>query len=438
MTTHTDIASRIAGARVPSGWTVRLAPRRWFERVSIAALVIVGLHAANVASTVDGPYHAAAAGAAWLAVAVCLGLVWAFLATGRLGRTLINCCIGIGALVVCLGVDGPHAAMNGISRTDVSGLASGLAGITLLALGSWFALRGRRRRTQLLAIPAILVTLQWVVVPAFNVGLVTNAPRPAIQPASSLGYPGARDVSFRASDGVPLSAWFIPRPSGAVVIVMHGSHGTRKSELPYVRLLVDNGFGVLAVDARGHGESGGETNALGWYGDRDVAGAVRFLRQAGIEPGRIGGLGLSMGAEELLRAQANGIPLAAVVADGAGASTAGDTSLESSGWDAPIFDSVSWLTYRGVELRSGEQAPPALKDIIHRIPSPVLLIASNAPNERLIDQQFRRQIGRGASLWYVGDAAHTQALATHPAGYRNRVLGFLEHGLNARASAATQ
>jgi hypothetical protein len=399
--------------------------------------MIVGFHVANVALTVDGPYQAAAAGTALLAVAVCLGLVWALLASGRLGGALIDCGVGLAALVVFLGVDGPHAAMNGISRTDVTGVASGLAGITLLAVGSWFALRGRRRWVQLLAIPATLVIFQWVMVPAFNVGIITNAPQPAIQPASSLGYPGARDVSFRASDGVPLSAWFIPGTAGAVVIVMHGSHGTRDSELPYVRLLANNGFGVLAVDARGHGESGGETNALGWYGDRDVAGAVRFLHHAGIQPGRIGGLGLSMGAEELLRAQANGVPLAAVVADGAGASTPGDTSLEPRGWDAPIFDSVSWLTYRGVELRSGEQTPPALNDIVHRISSPVLLIASSAPNERVIDEQFRRQIGRRASLWYVRHAGHTQAFATHPAGYRNRVLGFFEHQLDAGSSAAT-
>jgi uncharacterized protein len=135
---------------------------------------------------------------------------------------------------------------------------------------------------------------------------------------------------------------------------MHGSHGTRTSELPYLRFLAQRGYAVLAVDARGDGESGGKPNALGWYGDRDVAGAYRFLsHQPGVDPHRIAGLGLSMGAEELLRAAARGVPLHAVAADGAGASTSADAALNPQGANAPIFEAVSWLTHRGVELLSG-------------------------------------------------------------------------------------
>jgi dienelactone hydrolase len=159
------------------------------------------------------------------------------------------------------------------------------------------------------------------IVPAFSVGVI-------IPPATTLGYPGAREVTFTTPDGVRLAAWYVPGHNGAGVILMHGSHGDRTSELPYLRFLAEAGYTVLAVDARGHGESGGETNALGWHGDRDVAGAFRFLtHQSGIDPHRIAGLGLSMGAEELLRAAAGGVPLAAVVADGAGASTSTDSDI---------------------------------------------------------------------------------------------------------------
>jgi len=404
--------------------TVRLPDLTGLERATLGSLVVIAVHAANTAA------GAAAFGAGVLALAGLAGLGRLFLVSGRAGRIVIAGGAGLGALVMCLAVDGPHAAMNGIGRTDATGVASGLAGIVLLVVAFRLAFAGRRRRYQLLAIPAVLVMAQWVAVPAFNVGVITNAPRAAVRPASSLGYADARDVSFRASDGVPLAAWFIPGSSGAAVIVMHGSHGTRESELPYVRLLAEAGYGVLAVDARGHGESGGRTNALGWLGDRDVAGAVAFLRrQAGVDPARIAGLGLSMGAEELLRAAANGVPLAAVVADGAGASTAGDASTQPSGVTAPVADSVSWLTYRGVELLSGAGAPAPLKDIVQRVSSPVMLIASNAPDERRIDQRFRRVIGTSASMWYVPDAGHTQAFEVHRAAYRARVLGFLGRAL---------
>jgi pimeloyl-ACP methyl ester carboxylesterase len=106
------------------------------------------------------------------------------------------------------------------------------------------------------------------------------------------------------------------------VILLHGSHGTRSDTLGHLRMLIGAGYGVLAFDARGHGQSAGQTNALGWTGARDIAGAVRFLdRQSGVDPRRIAALGLSMGAEEALRAAATGAPLSAVIADGASAST---------------------------------------------------------------------------------------------------------------------
>ena len=39
------------------------------------------------------------------------------------------------------------------------------------------------------------------------------------------------------------------------------------------------GYGVLLFDARGHGDSDGRAMDFGWYGDRDIAGAVEFVAQ---------------------------------------------------------------------------------------------------------------------------------------------------------------
>jgi fermentation-respiration switch protein FrsA (DUF1100 family) len=214
------------------------------------------------------------------------------------------------------------------------------------------------------------------------------------------------------------------------VILMQGSHGTRADTLAHLRMLAAAGYGVLAFDARGHGQSGGQTNALGWRGSDDVAGAFDFLRrQAGVNPEHIAAAGLSMGGEEALRAAADGIPLAAVIADGAGASTTGDQRLTSG---APLRTSVTWLTMRTTELFSGDSEPAPLRSIVQRITAPVLLIASSARDERTIDQAFRERIGRNATLWYIGDAQHTKALTVHPAAYRARVTSFLAGALRGR------
>jgi peptidoglycan/xylan/chitin deacetylase (PgdA/CDA1 family) len=350
--------------------------------------------------------------------------------TGRAVRVTTAAAVGLAALVLALTTAGPELVMNGPSVIAVGGTLAGVAGVALLVLAYRAATAGRRRRVHLLGAAIVLLALQFIVEPAFYIGLITHAPTPAIRSATTLGYSGARDVAFTTPDGVRLAAWYVPGQNGAAVILMHGSHGTRTSELPYLRFLAQRGYAVLAVDARGDGESGGKPNALGWYGDRDVAGAYRFLsHQPGVDPHRIAGLGLSMGAEELLRAAAQGVPLQAVVADGAGASTSADAALNRRGANAPIFEAVSWLTYRGVELLSGEQEPPGLIDLVHNIRAPVLLIASNAPNEYQLDQRFAREIGGRGRVWHLPDTGHTQADATHPAAYRNRVLAFLATSL---------
>jgi pimeloyl-ACP methyl ester carboxylesterase len=275
----------------------------------------------------------------------------------------------------------------------------------------------------------MFVIAQWVVAPAINAGLATNVPTRSVVGAHTLGIPGARNVSFRARDGVLLAGWYVPSRNGATVILLHGSHGSRMDTLSHLRMLTTFGYGILAYDARGHGRSAGQSNALGWRGTEDVAGAVSFLdRQRGVDSHRIAALGLSMGAEEALRAAASGVPLRAVIADGAGASTLGDSELTEPTL-GPMFVSVTWLTMRGVELISGESEPEPLASAVVRVRVPTLLIASGRGGERTIDSVYRDRIGARSSLWFVPDAGHTEALEKHPRAYAERVTTFLSTAL---------
>jgi alpha-beta hydrolase superfamily lysophospholipase len=321
----------------------------------------------------------------------------------------------------------PHAALAGPSVIDVTGAAAALAGLVCIVLAFCNALGGRSRLTQMaIALPVCALLLQFGVLPVVGAGLATNTRRPSIPSARSLGLAGARDVTFSARDGVRLAGWYAPGRSSSAVLLLHGSHDTRVSTLSHLRMLAGAGYGVLAFDARGHGQSRGETNALGWRGSDDIAGAFAFLaREPGVDAHRISLLGLSMGAEEGLRAAADGVPLAAVIADGAGASTLGDQRLLASGPTEPVFVASTWLGMRVTELLSGDDEPAPLAAIARRIRVPVLLIASSSAGERTLDYDFRRSIGARATLWYVPDARHTRALERHPDRYRARVLAFL-------------
>lgn len=404
------------------------------EPVLSVCLMLVALHLGVVA--LFFPAGATLLVRAVLLLTAMLGvpvvLIWLGSAS-RLRRVLVVGAIGLGATVTGLAMSVPHAVLTGPSHGDFTGILSTVAGVVLVGFAFREALRGRRLVVKLIfGAVGVLVIEQWLIGPAINVGVITNAPRPTVASATTLGYAGARDVSFRASDRVRLAGWYVPGRNGAAVILLHGSHGTRTDTLPHLRMLHSAGYAVLAFDARGHGQSQGETNALGWDGALDIAGAFSFLkRQPGIDPRRIVALGLSMGAEEALRAAATGVPLSAIVADGAGASTLADDQLLPHGL-APVFVSETWLAMRGTELVSGDSEPTGLSQLAGRARVPVLLIASNAGGERTIDQIYRERIGRKASLWYLPDAGHTAGLSAHPAQYTQRVTAFFAQALRGR------
>jgi uncharacterized protein len=208
--------------------------------------------------------------------------------------------------------------------------------------------------------------------------------------------------------------------------VAHGSHDSRQALTSHLRMLVGLGYGVLAFDARGHGESSGDANALGWRGDADVEGAVRFLRGLPeVDQNRVGVFGLSMGGEEALRAAADDHAIAAIVADGAGASTTGDMRATGA---SGLERVVNWLGMRATEALSSDTEPASLTGRVEQVAAPVLLIASNATGELEINREFARRLGGRTRLWHV-DAEHTEGLARHQRAYRARVRAFLAESL---------
>jgi pimeloyl-ACP methyl ester carboxylesterase len=141
------------------------------------------------------------------------------------------------------------------------------------------------------------------------------------------------DVIFRASDGLALRGWFIPRADpepGPVVLFLHGWLWNRLGNkaglvpvpdkdvdfLPATRALHDAGISVLLFDLRNHGESAADPPIT--YGPneaKDYAGAVAFLRRRPeVDPDRIGVLGCSMGANTALYGSRTGERVKALLA----------------------------------------------------------------------------------------------------------------------------
>jgi pimeloyl-ACP methyl ester carboxylesterase len=127
---------------------------------------------------------------------------------------------------------------------------------------------------------------------------------------------GFEPVSLETIDGISLAGWYSPAHNSTAIILLQGAGASREAVRPYAEMLVRHGYGVLALDLRGHGASGGATNRLGWQGTRDVGAAVAFL-ETRPEVDSVGGLGLSLGGEVLLGAASDYPALEAIAADGA-------------------------------------------------------------------------------------------------------------------------
>src|SRR5262245_61258926 len=131
-----------------------------------------------------------------------------------------------------------------------------------------------------------------------------------------------QDVRFPArGDDVRLAGWYMPRAgSRRAVVLVHGKSVNRWIEFGggFLKLAValhTRGFTVLMIDLRAHGESEGERAGFGLNERRDIEGAVDWLKQQGFAPGRVGVLGVSMGASAAIGATADDPDIGALVAD---------------------------------------------------------------------------------------------------------------------------
>ena len=108
-------------------------------------------------------------------------------------------------------------------------------------------------------------------------------------------------IDLITEDGVRLSAWYTPPKNGAVILLAHG-YGNKRPEWVYA-LLARKKYGVLAWDARAHGESDGDISTIGYLEVLDVKAALDYvLAQPGVE--HVGAWGGSMGGATIIRAAA--------------------------------------------------------------------------------------------------------------------------------------
>ena len=428
--TATVTAPRPAAAPPSRRGRARLA--RLERPLLLAGLALVALHLLDLAFS--GPDTTAAGVLAIVAVPVAWALAQPHVT--RATRLLLAVPVGLVALGFGVVSHGLHVVNSGPAWTDVTGVGMIAGGLCLAASGLTAVAAPRRapRRTGLgwraahgvgwlVAAPFVAVL---AVLPFATTLMTTHAPRWAIQ-ETSLGIPH-QEVTIEA-DGRALAAWYVPSRNRTAVLLSHGSGGSRERVAAHVRMLARHGYGVLALDNPGNGESQGHSNGLGYNAQPALDAALRWLaRRPEVDPRRIAGFGSSLGAEVLLEAAASDPRLRAVVADGP-TRPMDAQRIADPGLPGRIFVGVWLQAVRGV---SGMREAPSLNGIMPRIaPRPVLLIAGGAGggDEIPANRAYRDAGGPTTQLWELPDTGHTAGLRTHPAEYERRTTAFLDRAL---------
>jgi alpha/beta superfamily hydrolase len=322
-----------------------------------------------------------------------------------------------------------HVATAGAERSDYTGVLASISGLALVGLGvaiPWLhrgegdAGRLRRWVNRGVAVVAAAVLAQFFVLPV-GVGMVQThmyrrevapPPRPAFQP-----------VTFDSTDGLRLSGWYVPSQNRAAVVVVNSAGGIRNGSMEHAELLAEHGYGVLLYDARGSGESEGSPNGWGWGWEHDVAGAVDFLRdQPDVDADRLGGLGLSTGADVLIEAAATRHDLRVVVADGATAMSFAD---RGPGVLAAAF---SWPMITAGEVFSGTSQDQPLTELAAQVsPTALLLIATGSiPMELYANERYAAAAREPVELWKLPEVGHTNAIEEVADEYERRVIDHLD------------
>jgi hypothetical protein len=241
------------------------------------------------------------------------------------------------------------------------------------------------------------------------------------------------DFVVKAPDGAILRGWKVraENPNGSWVLLFHGVSDNRIGVVGQSEFLLQNGYCVVMMDARSHGESGGDIATYGWLERKDTSVVIDAL-EASEKPQHLFALGESMGAGISLQSAGADPRIEAVVAE------ASFANLQEAAYDyaglrqypwlgKTLFAPGAWLmVYRGAKLAGFPALEVSPEKSVAGRAFPVLIICDGEDHAlpcRHSEIIFRAARGE-KEFWRVPKAYHTAALGYEPDEFRNRVLGF--------------
>lgn len=309
-----------------------------------------------------------------------------------------------------------------------------------------------RRWRSIVAVLLALATVITMGYAAFGISIATRVAPMARMPLA--GTPASfglqyKDVTFPSrGDGLQLKGWLIPGvlldghlTTERTIILIHGNTTNRADPNAWLLRLTSDlahrGFAVLAFDLRGAGESPDAPRSLGILEQRDILGAVDFLRSGPLSyselgrPHAIAGYGLSLGGASLILAAAQEPAIQAIVSDCAFADPVPilEREIPKGGNFPAMFTPGGLVAYQalyGVDFYSTRPSA-AIASIA---PRPILLIHgaidayTPSSNMDTLATSARSAPNAHVQTWMVPGANHAESYKIEGKAYVDRIVAF--------------
>jgi uncharacterized protein len=224
----------------------------------------------------------------------------------------------------------------------------------------------------------VFILLAYIGLSVYGARAAMVLPRLALNVSPmSIGL-ACEDVAFASRiDSVLLKGWYLPGANDSVIVIVHGGFQNRVDDnvdtLGLASDLISQGFSLLLFDLRGRGESEGQALSLS-NTDRDIGGAVDYLKSRGYTSRHIGLMGFCSGAAAVAFFTSQE-PVQAIVLDGCFARVKSMFKAQAALAGIPCF--LVEIFYPGVSLMArvfyGFKIQNPL-DVIPAIACPILFI----------------------------------------------------------------
>jgi len=294
----------------------------------------------------------------------------------------------------------------------------------------------RVRVTQEVKVIGILAGIVLVLYFGISVYLASMIEVPRIPLGESPASVGLvyEDVSFPShTDNITLRGWYMPGEKEFAIIMVSGGIQNRvdpnAGTLEMGKNLVERGFSVLMFDLRGRGESEGKGVFL-THDERDIRGAVDYIKNRGYPADSIGVIGFSTGATSSL-IFASHENIAAVISDSSFADVTEDlvrkVSIET-GIPKLLVKLFVPSTLLMVKMMYGYDTVN-LMDTVADVRCPILFIYGELDDLVPMESAYKLFEASGNpldELWVVPGAGHSQTYKMNPVSYIDKVTAFFE------------